>query len=93
MARAEGRIYLKTDGGARDVDRLVARETSATFYPTSTTSDQAVTVTFVYLEATNETVIHVEQNQRQNGARVLYEGRVSNAAPTPDQAQTEPASV
>lgn len=50
MAKAQGRIFLKTDGGAKDLDRLVEREAVVTFYPTSTQSDAPAEVQFLYHE-------------------------------------------
>jgi hypothetical protein len=45
-----GRAFLRTDGGAREIDRLVKREVSLVYYPTSSSSDRPIEATFVLFQ-------------------------------------------
>jgi hypothetical protein len=51
MAKARGRAYLRTDGGARDIDRKVGREVTLVYYPTSSSNlDRPIEATFVLFQ-------------------------------------------
>lgn len=46
----KGRAYLRTDGGARDTDRLVKREVSLVYYPTASYSDRRIDASFILFD-------------------------------------------
>ncbi len=93
MAKAQGRIFLKTDGGARDIDRMVAVETRATFYPTSTTSDRAVSVVFHYRASDDTIDVFVSQDDGRGGNTTLLSATVPNHDAPTDQAQPATAEA
>lgn len=89
MAKANGRIFLQTDGGSRALDRLVDREATATFYPGSVTSDRPVRVTFSYNPKTDQTSVLVKQVESDGTGATLLDVTLPNRLPTPDQARPD----
>lgn len=57
----QGRAYLRTDSGARYVDRKVGREVTLTYYPTSTSADQPLKATFTLVNQGTQVRIVVLQ--------------------------------
>jgi hypothetical protein len=79
MPRPRGRAFLHTDGGARDIDRLVEREVRLTYYPTGSDSDRPVDITCV--GAVDLGIIRVIiMHRSENGS--IYEKVVDIDLPT-----------